>query len=64
MYGCTCAIIVARVMYAYCGRSSATAMLPLETGAKKVLKSNRVLFNIQSFDYNATTVAKISLFST
>ena len=37
------------------------------TGKKNVLKWNRVLgfvFSIQSSDYGATTVAKVSLFST
>ena len=37
------------------------------TGTKNVLKWNRVLgfeFSIQSFVYGATTVAKVSVFST
>ena len=40
---------------------------PLETNPKNVLKWNLalwLLFNIQSSDYGATTVAKISLYST
>ena len=39
----------------------------VKTNTKNVLKWNRalwLLFNIQSSDYGATTVAKISLFST
>ena len=78
MYGGTCAIPVAHathVMWAELGHCQFLYVLAVlnvvtignSTGTKNVLKWNRVLgfeFSIQSSVYGATTVAKVSLFST
>ena len=56
----------AYVMWAELGHCHFLYM-PAGTGTKNVLKWNRVLgceFSVQSSVYGATTVAKVSLFST
>ena len=75
MYGGTCAILVVHVMWAelgHCHFLYVPAVLNVVTtgngtGTKNILKWNRVLgfeFSIHSSVYGATTVAKVSLFST
>ena len=75
MYGGMYAIIVLHATHTYCGRSYTTdvpAVLNVVTtgngtGTKNALKWIRALgfeFSIQSSVYSATTVVKVSLFST
>ena len=78
MYGGTCSIIVAHATYTNVGRVRPQPFFYVPagsnvvtngngTGTKNVLIWNRALgveFSIQSSVYGATTVAKVSLFST